>query len=170
MDVIEGPNSMKQKQGLHLMPANDAKRLGLTAASLGVSGGSAVRKLKAARRAACRATNQTRRALDELKSQLASTSAVWNRGQLRRGTRLDPQANKRQCVRTSGRYHPNSWTALGTVRLAFSRISALTPDASSLNETRRPLDGIAAVALAARDYQSQALRTWCSLAFFGSFI
>ena len=73
----------------------------------------------------------------------------YNRGQLRRGARVDPQAEGRARRHTSTWSHSNAWTLDGTINLAFSLIGMLSPDANTLKKTRREIDATAAVALAA---------------------
>ncbi len=55
--------------------------------------------------------------------------------------------------------HPRAWTGEGTLRLAFRCIGQLTLGAASMRTTRRELDAISAVALAAVDKAKTASRT-----------
>ena len=91
---------------------------------------------------------------------LQRVSQVWNDSTLRRGDRLDPVVSSRR--NNHGRHqqtHPRAWTVSGTIRLAFSRLGALAPRASSLRPTKRPLDAVAVVSVAASDHQMGATKT-----------
>ena len=91
---------------------------------------------------------------------LSSVSAAWNKDKLRRGDKLDPH-NGMRCSNRGGRaVHPSAWTLQGTIEMAFKCIGSFSPDANSLRMTRRPLDGVAVVSLAAKDHQHGATKTW----------
>ncbi len=98
--------------------------------------------------------------LSETKTTLDSVSVAWNKGRLRRGDRLDPDTQRRVGSGTGKRVDPKAWTIAGTLELAFGRIGALAPRASTLRETKRPLDAVVVVSLAASEHQRGATQAW----------
>ena len=96
-----------------------------------------------------------------------ATAIAYNKGQLSRGDRVDPQTLGPARRHNSTWTHRNAWTLDGTINLAFSLIGKLSPDANSLKKTRREVDAIAAVALAAASRTQGACRTFCDSIEFG---
>ena len=88
-----------------------------------------------------------------------ATAIAYNKGQLRRGARVDPQTQGHARRHKSTWTHTKAWTLDGTINLAFSLIGKLSPDANSLKKTRREVEAIAAVALAAASRTQGACRT-----------
>ena len=88
---------------------------------------------------------------------LVSLSASYNKGKLRIGDMADPDWERRKQRPDHGRRaHPKAWSLSGTIDFAFSSIGALSRNFT----TRRPVDAIASVALAARAHQEDSLRAW----------
>ena len=88
---------------------------------------------------------------------LASLSASYNKGKLRIGDMADPDWERRKQRPDHGRRaHPQAWSLSGTIELAFSSIGALSRNFT----TRRSVDAIASVALAALAHQKESLRAW----------
>ena len=88
---------------------------------------------------------------------LEATATAFNKGRLRRCDRVD--AGPPTCRKWSGHWsHPKAWMAEATVELAFTSVGALSPNAPALRTTRRPLDAIAAVSLAATHQNLDACR------------
>ena len=88
---------------------------------------------------------------------LASLSASYNKGKLRIGDMADPEFERRKNKPDHGHCaHPRAWSLSGTIELAFSSIGALSRNTI----TRRPVDAIASVALAALAHQKESLRAW----------
>ena len=94
------------------------------------------------------------------KDALVALSAAYNKGKLRVGDMADPDREQRHAMR-GYRVHPRAWTISGTIEVAFSSVGVLVQGHRGFAPTRRSLDAVAAVALAAIDFQSEALRTWC---------
>ena len=91
---------------------------------------------------------------------LASVATAYNKGKLRLGDMVDPDFKRRKQRPDHGRRaHPRAWSLSGTIRFAFSSIGALDRSGKS-SQTRRGVDAIAGVALAALAHQRQALRSW----------
>ena len=89
---------------------------------------------------------------------LHSLAGAYNRSKLRRGDRADvgrvigkTKTNQQQWR------HRQSWTAVGTIRLALRQIGARTTQAARI--THREIDAIAAVSLSAEDHLDQAAKT-----------
>ena len=92
---------------------------------------------------------------------LASLATAYNKGNLRLGDLADPDFGRRKQRPDHGRRaHPQAWSLSGTIDLAFKSIGALCQGAAHGAQTRRPMDAIAAVALAALAHQQDALRDW----------
>jgi hypothetical protein len=144
-----------------------------TASVLGIEGRANMLKFWRLKRRSDRKSRRQKRKLEVASGKLEATRVAWNKGKLRRGDRLDPDHDHRRTLRGQckkkfkggkvvGAYgnHPRAWTLSGTIELAFSKLGQLTPDANSLNLTRRALDGVAVVALCAKQHQDDALKAW----------
>ncbi len=94
-----------------------------------------------------------------LRGALVAVSRIWNKGCLRRGDRLQ-KCEERPKKRQRRWIHPNAWTCAGTIKLAFSSIGQVVPHNQAQRTTRRELDAIAVVSLAATDFQQQQTRRW----------
>ena len=119
-------------------------------------------KRKAFRDAAYKAARSQKKkasSAESTSSALASLSAAYNKGMLRIGEMADPDHEQRKKVR-GYRVHPKAWTISGTIEVAFSSVGVLHQGHRGLAATTRPLDAFAAVALAAIDFQREALRAW----------
>lgn len=82
-------------------------------------------------------------------TKLTATASAYNKLQLRREDRLDPNPLDRKLRRLDIWTHSKAWTLSGAVELAFSSIGMLSPRANTLKKTRRALDAISAVAMSA---------------------
>ena len=89
---------------------------------------------------------------------LHSLAGAYNRSKLRRGDRADVGRiiGKTKTIQQRWR-HRQSWTAVGTIRLALRQIGARTTEAARI--THREIDAIAAVSLSAEDHLDQAAKT-----------
>ena len=106
-----------------------------------------------------RAKSKVEQEITTLRSELSATAGAWNKCKLRLGDQMDDKHRER--TQSSQRWtHPSAWSVGGTIEYAFSRIGALSPNAPALAESRRALDAIAVVALAAHDFQKEAVKTW----------
>lgn len=102
------------------------------------------------------------RSLEQVQHDLDAVEAAWNKGKLAVGSHVDAKFRLRTFRHGGIPLHPKTWTSEGTLKLAFSRIGSLCPDPVSIRGSKRSIDAIAAVALAAEDYQRQAVQTWSS--------
>lgn len=82
---------------------------------------------------------------------------MWNKTKLRRGERVDCESGKRTKKMGRARGHPNAWTLSGTIRFAFGRIGELARGRAG---TRRPLDAISVVSLAADKQLRESCEVW----------
>lgn len=87
---------------------------------------------------------------------------AYNKGKLGRGTRVAPVQKHGYKLRWNGWVHRNAWTLSGTIELAFGCIGQVCPNAPGLHVTRRPLDAISAVSLAAQIHIEDAASTLVS--------
>ena len=89
---------------------------------------------------------------------LHSLAGAYNRSKLRRGDRADVGRVIGKTKTNQQRWrHRQSWTAVGTIRLALRQIGARTTEAARI--THREIDAIAAVSLSAEDHLDQAAKT-----------
>ena len=91
-------------------------------------------------------------------TKLSATASAYNKLQLRREDRLDPNPLDRKSRRLDHWTHSKAWTLAGAVELAFSSIGMLSPRANTLKKTRRALDAISAVAMSA----NHGIRSACN--------
>jgi hypothetical protein len=99
-----------------------------------------------------------KRRVASAETKLTATASAYNKLQLRREDRLDPNPLDRKARRLDTWTHSKAWTLSGAVELAFSSIGMLSPRANTLKKTRRALDAISAVAMSA----NHGLRSACN--------
>ena len=119
------------------------------------------RKFKNLRRNAERQKQRQNAAAVKTHRKLKVVCSIWNKRALRRGERLHADDKPRSTGRGSGTaIHPRAWTTRGAILLGFTSIGALASNRSSQQATRRSLDAIAAVALAAIHYKRESCQMW----------
>ncbi len=161
---LDEPLPLKQRVGLAKWAESRAMPLVSFRQHMGLQGKAQTTKFQILKRKMKRLLARRDKATSVLQHQLKATSSAWNRDRLRRHDRLDPHHGARRKSSTGVRIgrsyqgtHPCAWTAAGCVRLAFRQIGTLTQDA--VRTTRRELDAISAVGMAAHTHMQDASKT-----------
>jgi len=91
------------------------------------------------------------------KKEFAATAKFWNSKKLKIGERIDPELETKRKAKRSWA-HPSAWSAEGTVSLAFESIGGGGLGVRQQRRTRRQLDAMAIVSVAASDFDEDAIK------------